>query len=287
MVGMLPRQQDLVRPLLCVSRAEILDYCYEHGLEPLEDHSNTDPRFVRNRLRHEVIPVLREINPGLRETLQRNAEIARVDLAWLDEQIDNIWPTLVHATNDGGIELDVPALLALPLSLRRHALRRVTGLLYDGQSPLEPRHLQLIEKMLSKNRNHRERALDLPLGMCMLQVKDHVSFVRRALVEPETDYGNVQTEGAVLRVPGSCFIPGTRGPVDGPGWQAHASLLEDEITPILRTAILKHDWDAVSQCLPRPIYKRWSQTNLVFMDADALGDTLLVRTWQPGDRIQP
>src|SRR5205823_8716515 len=53
MVGMLPRQQDIIRPLLQVRHAQAVAYCQEHGIEPLEDLSNTDPKFLRNRIRHE------------------------------------------------------------------------------------------------------------------------------------------------------------------------------------------------------------------------------------------
>ncbi len=52
LVGMPPRQQDIIRPLLEITRAEIMAYCWEHQITPLEDHSNNDPRFLRNRLRH-------------------------------------------------------------------------------------------------------------------------------------------------------------------------------------------------------------------------------------------
>src|SRR5579875_2165050 len=73
MVGMQPRQQDIIRPLLAVSRAETRAYCQENGITPLEDHSNIDPRFVRNRIRHELLPLLRQLNPGIQRTLLRNA----------------------------------------------------------------------------------------------------------------------------------------------------------------------------------------------------------------------
>ncbi len=58
MVGMLPRQLDIIRPLLEVRHAQAVAYCQEHGIEPLEDLSNTDPKFLRNRIRHELVPVL-------------------------------------------------------------------------------------------------------------------------------------------------------------------------------------------------------------------------------------
>src|SRR5579859_4536404 len=84
MVGMRPRQQDIIRPLLGVSRAEIATYCQRHALIPLEDASNSDPRFLRNRIRHELLPLLESLNPNIRSTLLRNAEVARVDAGWIE-----------------------------------------------------------------------------------------------------------------------------------------------------------------------------------------------------------
>src|SRR6266516_4874158 len=58
MVGMLPHQQDIIRPLVEVRHAQTVAYCREHGIEPVEDLSNADPKFLRNRIRHELLPLL-------------------------------------------------------------------------------------------------------------------------------------------------------------------------------------------------------------------------------------
>src|SRR5712692_3499691 len=140
MVGMLPRQQDIIRPLLEVHHVQAVAYCQEHGIVPLEDLSNTDPRFLRNRIRYELMPLLESLNPGIHDTLLRNAEVMRIDLAWLEAQVDAYWSGVVIAEQSDTIKLHVQALLALPLSLQRHLLRRVAARLCDGQSPLEIRH---------------------------------------------------------------------------------------------------------------------------------------------------
>ena len=56
----------LVRPLLAISRAEIEAYCVEYRLAPRLDRSNEDTTFFRNRLRHELLPILETYNPGIR-----------------------------------------------------------------------------------------------------------------------------------------------------------------------------------------------------------------------------
>jgi tRNA(Ile)-lysidine synthase len=68
--GMLPASPvpghphlTLLRPWLRASRAEIVAYCQEHRLRPITDESNTDPAYFRNRLRHELLPLLAAYNP--------------------------------------------------------------------------------------------------------------------------------------------------------------------------------------------------------------------------------
>ena len=150
MPGMQPRQHDIIRPLLSSSRAEIIAYCDEHGLVPQEDASNADPHFLRNRIRHELLPLLEALNPGIRATLLRNAEVAQIDAAWIEEQVSAYWLTIVLEESEQFIKLNIDALLKLPLSLQRHLLRRVTARLSAGQSPLELRHHRLLEQLFQQ-----------------------------------------------------------------------------------------------------------------------------------------
>ena len=72
----------VIRPLLPVSRAQVLEYLNTAGLEWREDASNADRRFLRNRVRHELLPLLeRDYNPKIRDALRRTAEILRAEAA--------------------------------------------------------------------------------------------------------------------------------------------------------------------------------------------------------------
>lgn len=83
----------IVRPLLAVTRAEIVQYLNARGLTWREDASNRDVRFLRNRVRHVLLPLLeREFNPGIRAVLCRTAEILRAEfekdeVAWQRREI--------------------------------------------------------------------------------------------------------------------------------------------------------------------------------------------------------
>ncbi|MFY9609174.1 MAG: tRNA lysidine(34) synthetase TilS [Blastocatellia bacterium] len=74
----------LIRPLLCLTREEVEEYCRERALEFRGDPSNLETHYTRNRVRLEVLPVLRKLNPRIVEALARAAELAAADQDALD-----------------------------------------------------------------------------------------------------------------------------------------------------------------------------------------------------------
>ena len=68
LAGIPPRRGVVVRPLLTTSRAEIVAYLEANGVAHVEDSSNTDEGYARNRIRRQVVPVLRQLNPRLTES---------------------------------------------------------------------------------------------------------------------------------------------------------------------------------------------------------------------------
>lgn len=83
------------RPLLEFSKEEILEYCKTHQLEPIEDESNRDLRFYRNRLRHVLIPQIEEIQPSFRTILARNATVIDLDRQVLEKITERSWQNCV------------------------------------------------------------------------------------------------------------------------------------------------------------------------------------------------
>ena len=275
MVGMLPRQQDILRPLLEVSHADTVAYCRQHAIVPVEDLSNTDARFLRNRIRHELLPLLQSLNPGIQETLLRNAAIMRVDVDWIETQVDACWPAVVVAEQAQSIKLDAHAVSELPLSLQRHLLRRVTARLSDGQSPLQTRHYALLEQLLYHEEDGQERRLDLPSGLRATYDFEHVLFERLDIhtTKPSLADETHTQETVVLPVPGSVEIPGTP-------WMVMAEPVSEEVMREVRQALRRENWPEVRRLLP------FTRDN-VYVDGDVTGSDLLVRTRRPGDRMQP
>ncbi|MDX6667609.1 MAG: tRNA(Ile)-lysidine synthase [Solirubrobacteraceae bacterium] len=127
LLGMAPRRGRLVRPLLGMTRAETEAYCREAGLSWREDPSNSDPRYTRARVRHELLPLLERIAPGAERTIAETSRLLRDESEALD--------ALLPQTNDLG------EIAALPAALGRLVLRRLAGapvrvdqlLAYDGR----------------------------------------------------------------------------------------------------------------------------------------------------------
>lgn len=118
LTGIAPRQGRIIRPLLPVSRAEVEAYLEAKGLPHREDSSNQANEALRNRLRHQVTPLLRMENPNLTQTVERMTDLLRRDEAYLEQETLGL---LDRAARDGG--WDCRVLRAAPQVLRRRAIR--------------------------------------------------------------------------------------------------------------------------------------------------------------------
>ncbi|MBI5081852.1 MAG: tRNA lysidine(34) synthetase TilS [Chloroflexi bacterium] len=130
--GMLPKSSNqwavnngIIRPLLNVARKEIEAYCLQHNLQPRIDSTNTDTTYYRNRLRHELLPILETYNPNIREILCRVAEISSGDYDLLQGVIQTAWDAVTISPADSDlVAFDLAKWRAMPLALQRALLRQ-------------------------------------------------------------------------------------------------------------------------------------------------------------------
>ncbi len=127
----------VLRPLLGTHREELRKYLRERGQTWREDSSNADEALTRNRLRHTVLPMLREENPQLDQTLANLAELAREDEARWSAEVERILPSLIipgRPVRGGGranstapgeqtLAIELERLRALDPALRRRVIR--------------------------------------------------------------------------------------------------------------------------------------------------------------------
>ena len=124
LAGIPERRGRVVRPLLFAPRARLEAYARERGLAWREDESNLSPRFARNRIRHELLPALEEMRPGVRRGLLRLARDARRARAGWERVVGGVEKVVVKAQDATAIELARPALLEYHRSIRVQLLRR-------------------------------------------------------------------------------------------------------------------------------------------------------------------
>jgi len=126
-----------IRPLLELSRKEIRDWLRGWDMPWREDSSNASLTFARNRIRHELLPLLqKEWNPEISRTLYRLADVARAEdealEMWAEKALDD---ALLSKTRDL-VLLDIPCLKRYPLGLRRRVYRRAALGLSSIDAPL-------------------------------------------------------------------------------------------------------------------------------------------------------
>jgi len=154
-----------VRPLLLLTRAEILAYLERRGLAFRHDGSNDETVFLRNRIRHECLPYLRTFNPAISERLNNTAEALAAD---------GLFPRLSR-TDSEEIVLDVTAVRPELPGLRYRFYRRALQLLRRDLAHIATIHLKQIDRLLHSARTQGE--LSLPGGFSVLRCYDELLFL--------------------------------------------------------------------------------------------------------------
>jgi tRNA(Ile)-lysidine synthase len=175
----------ILRPLLGTTRAEVEAYLGALGQEWREDSSNRHLTYTRNRIRHELLPLLESWNPRLREHMAQMATLARDEEAWWQAEVARVGAQLLlpgrparggGRAADGGVGLDVLRLGLLPAAMQRRLLRwaaKTTGVVIDFSATealralaLEGKAGQRVELMqgLRAERTQRELRLGVETG---------------------------------------------------------------------------------------------------------------------------
>ena len=219
------RVEGIIRPLLGVTRQQVLDYLAFRRMPYRSDSSNGTPRYRRNRIRQEILPALRSLNPRIVEALARGVDILAADAAVLNGIERERWRAVAKEASSGLVVLDGDRLAAEPLGMQRRLVRRALAVVRHGQEGLTFRHVSdILERVLA---GAHGAGLNLPGG---LRVERY-----RALIV--MDYGGSKggacsltelTAGVPLPVPGEVRIGhGGRRLLAVEGWGLPAGLPGD------------------------------------------------------------
>ena len=182
--GITPVRGNVIRPMLKVTRQDVEAFLEEWCLTHIEDSSNETDAFLRNRIRHHVMPLLKNENPRIAENLSQMALRLRLDEEFLSEQANST--TLPP----------VESLKRMPKALRNRALEAF--LKENGVKEPEDSHITLAESLLFSERPSARASF--PGGVTIAREYDRLVCLPRTSVLEET----------VLPCPGEVFLPGLR-----------------------------------------------------------------------------
>ncbi len=236
----------ILRPLLRTRRSEIEAFLHARNQGWREDSSNRHLTFTRNRIRHELLPLLEGWNPRLREHLAQMAELARDEETSWQTELDRVAPQiLLHGrpvrgggrAASPGLAVDIAKLAAQPVALQRRLIRHAVEQL---ESALDFVDIEALRNLALTGRAGRK--LELAQGL------------------------RAERSHRELRL--------TRGPIDSGGEHAEPMARYELVIPgevVAEAFGLRIRVDLASPAPPG--------------EPSAAAQTALLRTWEPGDRV--
>lgn len=146
--GMRTVNGDLVRPLLSLTKAKIESYARAHGIMPREDETNNDTTYLRNRVRHVLLPELTTYQLQIEERLCRLATVVQADEDFLEQTTDEWWARIARAEN-GRITVERASFRTAPLAIQRRLVRRAVSALLGHDGGLSLVHCERIREMIA------------------------------------------------------------------------------------------------------------------------------------------
>jgi tRNA(Ile)-lysidine synthetase-like protein len=248
----------LIRPLLDIPRADVEAYCAAHELQPRFDRSNLDTTYYRNRLRHDLLPILESYNVNIRQVLRRSAVVVAADYDLLREQLEVAWKRLVRGESDQAVTFDLDDWRALPPSLQRSTLREAIHRLRRALRNIDFVHVENAVEILADGQTGDQATL--PQGLMLTIGYDSFTVAGedyRALPDLPLLLGD---EVLPIALPGRTRLPGT-------GWTLHAEVLPHAQVPDAALTAAR-GWRA-------------------HLDAAVLGESPVLRVRRSGDRFCP
>jgi tRNA(Ile)-lysidine synthase len=245
--GIPMQRHNIIRPLLNVEKSEIQAYLKEHNLHTRHDSHNDDPSFSRVFLRKKVIPLLKELNPSIAANISSSADIWGQEDNLLEELASELNRNFLTRPSDDTLALGTEELKSVHIALQRRMIRRVFLMLHGDTRALESRHIDsVIDHAMG-------RIPGLTIKGINILVKDGLLCFSQAVEKTEETGFRTSTtvpSQVTIEETGKSYIISTFSkPVN--------FLVREQSTP-----------------------------ERALLDADKVGDNLIVRSWLPGDKYQ-
>ena len=242
------REPCVIRPFLTVSRPEILSYLDEKRREFRVDSTNDNPKYTRNRLRRELIPLLKTFNPSVVSVLSRQAAILREEHQYLDEAAKAALESAEVSRTKHRVVWSRSRLLTFPVSIQRRMILSMVGTLWGKPGPLG---FETVDTLLRHVVHGTSGASGCFAGLEAVREYDRITFEKAG-------------RNSRLQRGWSCVWP-------FPGsilWPVTGQTIEGKITATKTIPSRRND-------------------SVAYLDADRFSHELVVRSWKPGDYFFP
>jgi tRNA(Ile)-lysidine synthase len=169
------RDGRIIRPLIDATRQEILRFLQEGGFEYVRDRSNLDPKYLRTRIRHELLPFMKErFNPAVVDALTRLASILRREEDFFKGQVERAFQDVVRAQRTDGVTLWAPGLARLHPAMLRRVIRQAVWSTRGDLKRLGHDHVEAVVPLARGPLPSGQ--LDLPNGVQVVRDRDDLVF---------------------------------------------------------------------------------------------------------------
>ena len=257
------RDHRYVRPLIYLSRKEILFFLRKNNIQFLNDPTNTDRRFLRNRIRHDLLPAIAEsYNPNITDALIRYARITIAEQDLLDSQAQGIFAEIAEISPDG-VRIPIDGLIDLHLALQRRVIRVAIGNVKGDLKKISYEHIDRVYHLIHKG-SDRDHA-DLPDRMAVEKNRNDFLIFRRA------------SSRLPSKSETSTTVTGYQYLINAPGSRPQLVSIQETGMQIMCST------------LPRKNLKNPTMNGnaTACFDMDKISWPLMVRNVRPGDRFRP
>ncbi len=242
----------MVRPMLCVSRGQIIAYCRDSGLNWRHDHTNDEVAYTRNRIRHLLLPEIRGDSPEIDGLLSRLSLSAQRLQTRIESETDSAWKQIASGCDGGRVVFNLEGFNTSAKLVRVELVRRAFHALGRGLGDVTEGHYDRIMHLAAGRAGGRQQ---LPAGLVVCRESDGLIFARQP--GPEHEYKRAQP--VVLDVPGVATFG---------RWRIEASLLDAGGCDI-------------------EAFKTQKDCFVEWFDADRIAGPIIVRQREASDRFWP
>ena len=240
----------IIRPLIEAWRNDIEAYLRALNIKPRQDITNTMTKFLRNRIRHELIAYLKDYNPNIKETLVRNAQSLTYDYEVLADLIDREFGRCAKI-NRHSVRIPLHNFKAKPTGIRRGILRKAIEVLKGDLRRIDYSHIEDIEGLIETDKG----ALNLPDKIRVSRAGNSLMF-NKAEEAPRLSPSGLRPQvRRQLLIPGETHVPEL-------GLRFEAEFSKTKV-------------------------RFGKPTSIEYMDYARLKLPLYLRAWEKGDRFKP